>query len=103
MQAVGLLGRPVLAEQQQPWLDVSATECTASAIIDDDPVIRKPMNLAVAIPAFASSAAMIALGSLCGHVSPGCGDGAAGRAPDRQRGGPHATLTEPHGAQLGQR
>ena len=40
---------------------MSATECTASASIDDDPVIRKPTNLAIAMPAFASSAAMIAL------------------------------------------
>ncbi|OLT15764.1 hypothetical protein BJF78_16140 [Pseudonocardia sp. CNS-139] len=43
------------------WLDVSATECTDSASIDDDPVIRYPMNFAIAIPALASNAATIAL------------------------------------------
>jgi hypothetical protein len=32
--------RPFAAEQQQPWLLVSATECTDSASIDDDPVMR---------------------------------------------------------------
>nr|BFE48123.1 hypothetical protein GCM10017745_15500 [Saccharothrix mutabilis subsp. capreolus] len=45
----------------RPWFDVSATECTASASIDDDPVIRKPTNFANAIPALATNAAMIAL------------------------------------------
>jgi hypothetical protein len=40
---------------------VSATECTASASIDDEPVIKNPTNLAAAIPAFATNAAMMAL------------------------------------------
>jgi hypothetical protein len=44
-----------------PWFEVSASECTASASIDDEPVTRKPTNFATAIPAFAANAAMIAL------------------------------------------
>ena len=39
---------------------MSASECTASASIDDEPVIRKPMNFAIAMPALAASAATIA-------------------------------------------
>lgn len=39
---------------------MSATECTASASIDDEPVTAKPMNFATAMPALAASAARIA-------------------------------------------
>ena len=42
---------------------MSASECTASASIDDEPVTKKPMNFAIAMPALAASAAMIARGS----------------------------------------
>ncbi|MGH3719909.1 MAG: hypothetical protein ACRDRI_13935 [Pseudonocardiaceae bacterium] len=38
---------------------MSATECTASTGIDDDPLIRHPMNFATVIPALASNAAVI--------------------------------------------
>ncbi|GAA3822893.1 hypothetical protein GCM10022380_47360 [Amycolatopsis tucumanensis] len=41
-------------------MDVSATECTDSASMDDDPVIRNPTNFAAAIPALAINAATIA-------------------------------------------
>jgi hypothetical protein len=41
-------------------LEVSATECTASASIDELPVMMNPTNLAAAMPAFAESAAMMA-------------------------------------------
>jgi hypothetical protein len=42
-------------------LEVSATECTDSANIEELPVMMNPTNFATAIPAFASSAATIAL------------------------------------------
>lgn len=48
----------------------SATECTASASIDDAPVMAKPTNLAVAMAPLASRAAMIARDP-CPPVPPG--------------------------------
>src|SRR4051794_26615281 len=42
------------------WLVLSATECTDSASIDDDPVKRKAMNLLSAMPRVAPSAAKMA-------------------------------------------
>jgi hypothetical protein len=42
-------------------LPESATECTLSASIDPERVIRKPTNLATAMPALASRAATTAL------------------------------------------
>ncbi len=42
------------------WFPVSATECTASASIDDAPVTANPANLATAIPKFADIAAKTA-------------------------------------------
>ncbi|GGF11044.1 hypothetical protein GCM10011399_01060 [Subtercola lobariae] len=39
----------------------SASECTLSASIDDEPEMMKAMNLMMAIPTFAPSAARIAL------------------------------------------
>jgi hypothetical protein len=43
------------------WLPVSARECTASASMDEDVVIRNATNLVTAMPRLASNAAMIAL------------------------------------------
>src|SRR5215207_5395873 len=45
----------------RPWLPESATECADSASIEDEPVMREPMNLATAMPTFAASAATMAL------------------------------------------
>jgi hypothetical protein len=42
-------------------LEVSATECTDSASIDELPVMMYPVNFATAMPALAARAAMIAL------------------------------------------
>jgi hypothetical protein len=41
-------------------LEVSATECTYSASIDELPVMMYPVNFATAMPALAARAAMIA-------------------------------------------
>src|SRR5665213_3129405 len=43
------------------WLPVSATECTASASIDDDPVNPNATNLVIAMPRLAARAAITAL------------------------------------------
>src|SRR5690606_19682810 len=43
------------------WLPLSATECTPSASIDDDPVMAAATNLLAAIPRFAASAVTTAL------------------------------------------
>ena len=43
------------------WLPESATEWTDSASMDEDPDTRNAMNLVMAMPTFANSAAMIAL------------------------------------------
>src|SRR5689334_4892913 len=42
------------------WLPVSATECTASASIEPDPVKANPMNLMIAMPRLAANAASTA-------------------------------------------
>ncbi len=47
--------------RSRPWLPESATECTDSASIDDDPLKRNATNFATAIERLASSAATIAL------------------------------------------
>ena len=43
------------------WLPESASECTDSASIEDEPDNRNAMNFVTAMPRLASSAAMIAL------------------------------------------
>ncbi len=50
----------LLPTSSRIWLPVSATEWTLSASIELEPVKRKPANLATAMPALASRAAMIA-------------------------------------------
>ena len=47
--------------RSSPWFPESATEWIASAIIDAEPVITKPMNLEMAMPRLAASAATTAL------------------------------------------
>ena len=62
MLRVGLaLRRRRPPRSSSTWLPVSATECTASASIEADPETAHAMNLVIAIPRFASIAAMIAL------------------------------------------
>src|SRR5216117_2718330 len=43
------------------WLPVSATECTDSASRDVDPLTRKAMNLTIAMPRLAASAANLGI------------------------------------------
>ncbi len=66
MEPVGAFAR-LPPSTRSPWLEESATLWIDSASSDEEPVIRKPMNLVAAIPMLARNAARIAPRSRRAH------------------------------------